>query len=659
MKWNVLALAVATVLAGCSSTYPRPDLSTQDRISDEMARVSSAAKNPAGTAKGQSAAMPTAVLGALVQSPDAAASTAASRNARGAQRFDLVVSDAPIGQVLSGLVEGTEYSIMLKQATQGSSEVGVAGGASAGVRTESVDVSSKRVSFKLKNITLFDALDAIRDVYGYDYSIEGRRILVQPAELQSRLFYVNYILGQRRGVSDIQVIGGASVGGSSSTSSSSGSSTTSSFGSVQASGMTTAVKSDIWGEAEEALRTLLGCNIAKNIASNPLAVRPVTSTTTGANASRADVTQQGEPLQGERLRGVDGCTQGRALSINAMSGTILVRGMPTELRMVERMLKTMQMSISRQVIIESKIIDVELSKDAQQGINWSQFGNGLQRMSVGGNASNVGLNQVGATAGQIGGTTLPSSSTALGTTLAGLLGTSRTTQAAIGNGGGISLQATNFAALINFLESQGRVHVLSSPRIATLNNQKAVIKVGSEEPFVTNIVGGTSQFVAGSSLAVTSPTLTYQPFFSGIALDVTPQIDPDDNITLHVHSMVNRVSEKSKIALPDGSTSVPFAVNTMNETDSVVKSRDGQVVVIGGLMSERNSDTRGGVPIARDVPLAGSLFNFGSQQSSKRELVILLKTTVVKDDDTWANQISEAQERISGMKTAPAPVIQR
>ena len=70
MKWNVLALAVATVLAGCSSTYPRPDLSTQDRISDEMARVASGAKNPTGAAKGQSVAMPTAVLGALVQSPD-------------------------------------------------------------------------------------------------------------------------------------------------------------------------------------------------------------------------------------------------------------------------------------------------------------------------------------------------------------------------------------------------------------------------------------------------------------------------------------------------------------------------------------------------------------------------------------------------------------
>jgi len=128
-------------------------------------------------------------------------------------------------------------------------------------------------------------------------------------------------------------------------------------------------------------------------------------------------------------------------------------------------------------------------------------------------------------------------------------------------------------------------------------------------------------------VTVTNPTLTYQPFFSGIALDVTPQIDAEDNITLHVHSMVNRVSEKSKIALPDGSASVPFAVNTMNETDSVVKARDSQVVVIGGLMSERNSDTRGGVPGVRDVPLAGGLFNFGSQQATKRELVILLKTT--------------------------------
>ena len=351
---------------------------------------------------------------------------------------------------------------------------------------------------------------------------------------------------------------------------------------------------------------------------------------------------------GERLRGVDGCSQGRAMVINAMSGTILVRGMPTELRMVERMLKTMQLNIARQVVIESKIIDVELSKDAQQGINWGQFKDGSHRASVGANAAALGVNQPSAVAGQTGGTV------ASGTTLAGLLGTSMSPPGAIGNTAGIAIQASNFAALINFMESQGRVHVLSSPRISTLNNQKAVIKVGSEEPFVTNIVGGTSTVVAGGGTQqVTKPTLTYQPFFSGIALDVTPQIDADDNITLHVHSMVNRVSEKSKIALPGEVATVPFAVNTMNETDSVVKARDGQVVVIGGLMSERTSDTRGGVPRARDVPVGGALFSWGTQQATKRELVILLKATVVKDDGTWSDLISESEERISGMKTTP------
>ncbi len=334
--------------------------------------------------------------------------------------------------------------------------------------------------------------------------------------------------------------------------------------------------------------------------------------------------------------------------VNAMSGTILVRGMPTELRLVERLLKTMQMNIARQVVIESKIIDVELSKDAQQGINWGQFKNGLHRASVGANTSAIGVNQPSAITGQSGGTLVDGSAT----TLAGLLGSGASAQAALGNAGGIAIQATNFAALINFLESQGRVHVLSSPRISTMNNQKAVIKVGSEEPFVTNITGG-STTVTNSGPTTVNPSLTYQPFFSGIALDVTPQIDAEDNITLHVHSMVNRVVEKSKTALigSGGTASVPFAVNTINETDSVVKARDGQVVVIGGLMSERNSDVRGGVPGARDVPLGGALFSFGTQQATKRELVILLKATVVKDDGTWANLISESEERISGMKT--------
>ena len=89
----------------------------------------------------------------------------------------------------------------------------------------------------------------------------------------------------------------------------------------------------------------------------------------------------------------------------------------------------------------------------------------------------------------------------------------------------------------------------------------------------------------------------------------------------------------------------------MNETDSVVKAKDGQVIVIGGLMTESNSDVRSGVPGARDIPGVGAFFNWGAQTAVKRELVIFLKSTVVKDDSAWRDDISATGERISEMNT--------
>lgn len=239
--------------------------------------------------------------------------------------------------------------------------------------------------------------------------------------------------------------------------------------------------------------------------------------------------------------------------------------------------------------------------------------------------------------------------------MGGLLGGSLTngTGSAFSAGLGMALQLNNFSALINFLETQGQVQVLSSPRIATLNNQKAVIKVGSEESFVTNITGGTVTTIDGVSTNA-APTLRYQPFFSGIALDVTPQIDQSGNITLHVHSLINTITEKQKISVPTaGGTLVPFAVNSINETDSVIRTRDNQVVVIGGLMTESMQDSRSRVPGAGETPLVGGLFRKGGQQSVKRELVILLKPTIVKDDSAWQNDLNDTRVRIEQLQSAP------
>jgi MSHA biogenesis protein MshL len=208
---------------------------------------------------------------------------------------------------------------------------------------------------------------------------------------------------------------------------------------------------------------------------------------------------------------------------------------------------------------------------------------------------------------------------------------------------GLAFQTSNFAALLNFLETQGNVSVLSSPRIATLNNQKAVLKVGTDELFVTNVTSSTTTTTTGS---VSSPSVTLQPYFSGISLDVTPQIDDDGNIILHVHPAVSTVVEREKtINLGSlGTYVLPLASSSINETDSIVRVQDGNIVAIGGLMRQEQSSDRSQLPGA-----TGVVANALGQRSSalrKRELVILIKPTLIENDRAWAQDIKDVQERV-------------
>ena len=648
MKSRVV-LALAGLLSACSATYPVKDLSAQNRI-DETLKQASAPKAPAPVI------VPPAVSQSLLPPLRSALPRRAAPQTE--PRFDLVVTDAPIGQILNGIVADTRYSILLSPKVTAPMPP-VTGGGQPDAAAQAAAGAGRRdlITVHLKNVTVLEALEAVRETYGYEYSISGTRILVEPPEAQTRFYQINYTLGQRRGVSDLQVVSGAAAGGGSSgsgggsgSSSGSGSSGSSSggsgggaasYGSNQASALSTVSKSDLWGELEDSLRTILGCQIPKLQSSGGRAGQGASGSSSGGSSSRADVSFVGDSQLGERLRGVDGCADGRAVNVNQMSGTILVRGMPKELRTIERLLRTMQINIERQVIIEAKVIDVQLNKDSQQGINWAAFPQGLMRASVGGDPSLVGAP---GTAG--------AGTVAAGASLANLLGTQLiggTAQTAFSAGLGIALQGSQFAALVSFLETQGDVHVLSSPRIATLNNQQAVIKVGTEEPFITSISPGSTSLSSAAAIAV-PPTLNYQPFFSGISLDVTPQIDDRDRVTLHVHAMVNSIIEKAKASSTQpGAVPVPLAVNSVNETDSVVKTADGMTVVIGGLMTESSSNDRSAIPGLGNVPVAGALFRKGDQASSKRELVILIKPTVVKMDADWADDIAAASQRIRDM----------
>jgi MSHA biogenesis protein MshL len=311
---------------------------------------------------------------------------------------------------------------------------------------------------------------------------------------------------------------------------------------------------------------------------------------------------------------------------------LMVRALPVEQRQINEYLKAARIQVERQVMIEAKIIEVSLNEGAQSGINWAYFNKGSS-LSKGADSTQFVVPKIG---------------TPPGTDLGELLGTGLPASSA-SNAGlfGLALQTTNFMALLNFLETQGGVQVLSSPRIAAINNQKAVLKVGTEEFFVSSITPGTA---ATTTSAAVSPSPQLSPFFSGIALDVTPQIDDQGHIILHVHPSVSLISEAKKTI--DG-IEYPLATSSVSETDSIVRLQDGEIAAIGGLMSRTSQDSKSAVPGMSKVPGLGWLFRNDATSRIKRELVILLKPTLIKQQTDWMDSVREVSARLESFTPQP------
>ena len=556
-------LALTACLSACSAPGKRD--STAETMRHEMdAAVQGKAKS------GKSETVNNALL------PPLAVSMPKVDNKLPETRFDLAVNNTPANQVLTALVSSTRYSMLVPPDINGD------------------------ITLNLKDVTVFDALEAIREMYGYEYKIDGTRIYIQSASLQTRIFQVNYLTGERVGESSLTVTSSDTVATSTSTPSTSSSSTPTS-GSTggherSSSIITRSTSKNFWAELEDSIKAIIGSE------------------------------------------------KGRAVKLNPMSGVIVVRAMPDELRNVVAYLKASQIAIERQVILEAKIVDVQLNDSSQSGVNWAAFGS-----LKGGSNSNgaFGVISPGATLmpNTTGGYSQAISNSVLSATpsavLSGLSG-------AAGAMFGLAFQTNNFGALLNFLESQGDVHVLSSPRIATLNNQKAVLKVGTDEYFATGFTAIPAQYSSGLLTAPETVTPNYSLFFSGIALDVTPRIDENGEVILHIHPSVSSVGTVDKQALIGGTSgstgSVPLASSTISETDSIVRAHDGQIVVIGGLMSQQSTLGQSGLP-----GMSKTLFGQTSKQTQKRELVILLKPTVVDADRDWSDDIAHSRDRMNSI----------
>jgi len=511
------------------------------------------------------------------------------------ERFDVSVRGVSAKEFFLGLVNGTGINVVVHPEVSGA------------------------ISLDLKNVTIDEVLRVTRDIYGYEYKQDRGIYTIYANALRSEVFHINYLDVQRVGVSDTAVL----IGRAQSNNQNSGSGGNSGGGSNNSGGDT----ANLLGMLESAEKNKSGGG-GQGI-------------TPGSRVQTLNHTDFWSTLHSTVVSIIGGENENRTVTISPQAGMVVVKALPSELSAVREFLERSELSVKRQVILEAKILEVNLNEGFEAGVNWGAISG---QLTQGYNLEDgFNLNTDGSTPtnkfrpitrtytyfqdGELKTTSVPLSES-VGGTFASLL------------------RVQDITKILSLLETQGSVQVLSSPRVSTVNNQKAVIRVGSDEYFVTGISNNTTSNATSVS---STPNIELSPFFSGISLDVTPQISEDGDVILHIHPVVSEVTDQQKnFTVGDQDFSLPLALRGIRESDSIVKAQNGQVIVLGGLMQENKRNSDGKRPVLGDIPLLNSLFRTKSKARSKTELVILLRPIVV-DGNTWQTQLEETEKRIQNL----------
>ncbi|AXT38318.1 pilus (MSHA type) biogenesis protein MshL [Alteromonas sp. BL110] len=453
---------------------------------------------------------------------------------------------------------------------------------------------SGQISLTLKDVALDDVLTIISRMYPLDVFLEGKVIQVMPSQLKTESIPVNFLMIKRFGVSNVSVI----AGGVSEQDQNNGGNNGGINGNNNISGNALGGQSGVGGNNN--IQQLNGSNIQ----------------TTSENDFWSDLK--------EALKVLVSPTEGRQVVVSPQAGLVTVRALPSEIAVIKDFLKQSQESLQRQVVLEARIIEVTLDDGYQQGVRWDRIASGL-----------TGSLNFGFSGGALASNFAANTAAGIDPAINAVNAIGNTISTDIGGVSTLRISRGDFDGVINMLQTQGDVQMLSNPRVTVTNNQKAVIKVGQDEYFVTDV--STSEDESTTSTE-SENDIELTPFFSGIALDVTPQIDRSGSVILHVHPSVTETAEQTKvIQVGDQQILLPLAQSNIRESDTVIRARDGEIVVIGGLMETVTSEQESKTPLLGDIPIIGNAFKNIAKTQSKRELVILIRPSVVQPD-TWEKQ---------------------
>jgi general secretion pathway protein D len=622
VRWSALvATAAVAILSACSSV--KKDIQSIDQIDPTMNLNREDYRNLAAPKKGSEDSYAVSVAKDAPPIPKLEDILAAPRPPKigETQLVSIAVTDdVPLKDVLLELAKLADVDIEL--------DAGISGG----------------ISFIAKDKPFNEVIDRIADLANLRYSMKDGVLRVERDTPYIKSYPIDFLNMDRDSDSSVNLStnvlsssgGGSSSGGSSGGGSSGGGSSGGGGGSGGGSGglntgSTSSVKSktsgDFWKSLEAGVLQILAYQAPQHLSDTTLqaetdanvvppgaggapkggAAAAAAAATTAAAATASSTAGAGAAAGG------GGATTAKNYTINRQAGVLTLNATAKQHELVQRLLETLKKNASAQVLIEAKIIEVDLNDQYASGIDWNTLGTNLSKLGLG------SINASFPIASPASPIVNPSTSF-------------------------VTFTTQNSKAIMTLIEAFGTVRTLSSPRLHAINNQQSTLTFAENHVYFTlQITPATTTTTGSVSTTPTAPTITSstQTVPIGVMMTMMPSIDLENNeVTLSVRPTLSTIIDsvddpafELNLAVAD-----PALAGTLHnlipevqvrELDSTLKLKSGETMVIGGLMQQEATNTDQGIPFASSVPLLGNLFKNVAKSSHNKELVLLIKATIV------------------------------